>query len=98
MNWKKKWKNERRKTMLNIDAVKNHIKYFREDKYDSEFYIALLIYDILGYDEKQVDQEIVNRVDDIESLYESIYKGVLIDELRSEFKIEQEEIEEEIEI
>ena len=84
--------------MLNIDAVKNHIKYFREDKYDSEFYIALLIYDILGYDEKQVDQEIVNRVDDIESLYESIYKGVLIDELRSEFKIEQEEIEEEIEI
>lgn len=84
--------------MLNIDAVKNHIKYFREDKHDSEFYIALLIYDILGYDEKQVDQEIVNRVDDIESLYESIYKGVLIDELRSEFKIKQEEIEEEIEI
>ena len=60
MSWKKKWKNERRKTMINIDAVKNHIKYFREDKHDSEFYIALLIYDILGYDEKQVDQEIVN--------------------------------------
>ena len=84
--------------MLNIDAVKNHIKYFREDKYNSEFYIALLIYDILGYDEKQVNQDIINRVDDIEGLYETIYKGVLIDELKNEFKIEKEEIEEEIEI
>jgi len=84
--------------MLKIEAVKNHIKNLREDKYDREFYIALLMYDVLGYDENQVNKEIVDRVYDIEDLYESIYNGALRDELRSEFEIEQDEIEEEIEI
>ena len=52
--------------MLNIDAVKNHIKYFRENKYDREFYIALLMYDVLDYNESDVTQDIIDTIYDVE--------------------------------
>lgn len=83
--------------MLNIDAVKNHIKYFRENKYDREFYIALLMYDVLDYNESDVTQDIIDTIYDVEGRYEYIYKQTLRDELRGELEIETE-IEEEIEI
>lgn len=38
-------KKEKEKTM-NIEKIKDHIKYLREDKYNTEFYVALLAYDI----------------------------------------------------
>lgn len=77
--------------MLNIEEIKKHIEYFRKDKYDREFYVALLIYDVLGYNEKEVTEEIINRVYDIEDQYESIHKSELRDELRNELEMEQEE-------
>ena len=33
---------------LNRDAIEKHLKYLKEDKYDREFYVALLLYDIKG--------------------------------------------------
>lgn len=81
--------------MLSIDAVKEHINYFRENKYDREFYIALLMYDVLDYDEKDVTEELVEKIYDVEGRYDYIYKQALRDELRSELELE---IEEEMEI
>lgn len=81
--------------MLSIDAVKEHINYFRKNKYDREFYIALLMYDVLDYDEKDVTEELVEKIYDVEGKYDYIYKQALRDELRSELELE---IEEEMEI
>lgn len=80
--------------MLDIEAVKNHIKYLREDQYSKEFYVALLMYDILGLEEEDVTKEIVSDVFDIQDNYDSLYKEELREELR-DLVLEKEQEEEE---
>lgn len=90
-------KKEKEKTM-NIEKIKDHIKYLREDKYNTEFYVALLAYDIFKFDEKEITEEIINKIFEIEDRYDSIYNEELRDELRREIEENQEiELEEEIE-
>lgn len=90
-------KKEKEKTM-NIEKIKDHIKYLREDKYNTEFYVALLAYDIFEFDEKEITEEIINKIFEIEDRYDSIYNEELRDELRREIEENQEiELEEEIE-
>lgn len=89
-------KKEKEKTM-NIEKIKDHIKYLREDKYNKEFYVALLAYDIFEFDEKEITEEIINKIFEIEDRYDSIYNEELRDELRLEIE-ESQEIEPEEEI
>ena len=90
-------KKEKEKTM-NIEKIKDHIKYLREDKYNTEFYVAILAYDIFEFDEKEITEEIINKIFEIEDRYDSIYNEELRDELRREIEENQEiELEEEIE-
>lgn len=78
--------------MLDIEVVKNHIKYLREDQYSREFYVALLMYDVLGLKEDAVTEEIVSDVFAIQDNYDSLYKEELREELRDlELEKEQEE-------
>lgn len=90
-------KKEKEKTM-NIEKIKDHIKYLREDKYNTEFYVALLAYDIFEFDEKEITEEIINKIFEIEDRYDFIYNEELRDELRREIEENQEiELEDEIE-
>lgn len=90
-------KKEKEKTM-NIEKIKDHIKYLREDKYNTEFYVALLAYDIFEFEEKEITEEIINKIFEIEDRYDSIYNEELRDELRREIEENQEiELEEKIE-
>ena len=90
-------KKEKEKTM-NIEKIKDHIKYLREDQYNTEFYVALLAYDIFEFDEKEITEEIINKIFEIEDRYDSIYNEELRDELRREIEENQEiELEEKIE-
>lgn len=90
-------KKEKEKTM-NIEKIKDHIKYLREDKYNTEFYVALLAYDIFEFDEKEITEGIINKIFEIEDRYDSIYNEELRDELRREIEENQEiELEEKIE-
>lgn len=90
---------------LDIEAVKKHIKYLREDTNNREFYVALLLYDVLGYSEKDITEQNINKAYEIEDRYDSIYKEELREDLRhdleeeyeEEYEEEQEEQEEEIE-
>lgn len=82
-------KKEKEKTM-NIEKIKDHIKYLREDKYNTEFYVALLAYDIFEFDEKEITEEIINKIFEIEDRYDPIYNEELRDELRREIEENQE--------
>lgn len=31
---------------MNLEAVKNHMEYLKQDKFDREFYVALMLYDV----------------------------------------------------
>lgn len=81
---------------MNIDEIKNHINYLKNDKYSQEFYIALLLYDIFDIDVADVTEEMVNNVFDIQDDYDSIYNEDMRDRIRDEYENElEEELEEE---
>lgn len=90
--------------MLNIDAVKEHINYFYNDKNDREFYIALLLYDVLGFSSKDISYEDIEYVYQLQDEYDSIYNEDLRERIREKYQEEQEknnderEKEQEIEI
>ena len=95
---KKNIDKKEKETTMNIEKIKDHIKYLREDKYNTEFYVALLAYDIFEFDEKEITEEIINKIFEIEDRYDSIYNEELRDELRREIEENQEiELEEKIE-
>lgn len=77
--------------MLDIEAVKKHVEYLRKDNYNREFYVALLLYDIAGYYEKDITEEKINRAYEISDRYDSIYKEELRDDINCELTKEQEE-------
>ena len=71
--------------MLNIEEIKKHIDYLHKDKYYNEFYVALLIYDVLGKTSNEIDEEMIEKIYEIEDRYDSIYNESLREELFDEY-------------
>lgn len=69
---------------MNYNMVKSHIEYIRKDRYYKEFYAALLLYDVLGLTENEINEEIIEQAYDISDEYESIYNEDLRDRIRDE--------------
>ena len=69
---------------LDIDAVKEHIKYLKEDKFDREFYVALLLYDVCGIPIEKVTDDIVSKTHELIRNFDSIYNESLRDRVRDE--------------
>ena len=76
---------------MNINYVKEHIEYLRKDKFSNEFYVALILYDVLGYCEEDITEEKINKAYDIIDEYDSIYNEDLRDRIRDELEEEYEE-------
>lgn len=84
---------------LNKDAIARHLKYLQEDRYDREFYVALLLYDVLGLDVKELNDENIERTYKLQDEYDSIYNEDLRDRLQEELVRERyEELEQEEEL
>lgn len=84
---------------LNKDAIASHLKYLQEDRYDREFYVALLLYDVLGLDAKELNDENIERTYKLQDEYDSIYNEDLRDRLQEELARERyEELEQEEEL
>lgn len=84
---------------LNKDAIASHLKYLQEDRYDREFYVALLLYDVLGLDVKELNDENIERTYKLQDEYDSIYNEDLRDRLQEELVRERyEELEQEEEL
>lgn len=79
---------------MNIEEVKNHIKYLREDKFPNEFYVALILYDMKGLSENQITEKMVSRAYDIYDKYESIYNPDTRETALYQFNLEEEPEEE----
>lgn len=72
---------------MNIEAIKNHMTYLENDNYDREFYVALLLYDILGVKADEVTEEMIDTAFDIQDDYDSIYNEDLRDRFNSEIEL-----------
>lgn len=79
---------------MNIDEVKNHIKYLKEDKFSNEFYVALILYDIKGLSPEDIDDDMVKRAYEIIDDYDSIYNDDMRDRVLYDFDLEEEQEEE----
>jgi hypothetical protein len=75
---------------MNIEAIKNHMNYLKNDKYDMEFYIALLLYDILDVPIDKVTKEMIDLAYNIKDDYDSIYNEDLRDRIREEIEFEND--------
>lgn len=76
---------------MNIEEVKKHIEYLRSDKHDREFYVALLLYDVLGLYGKDITEEDINKAYEISDDYDSIYNEDMRDRLKEEIDIDTRE-------
>lgn len=83
---------------LNIEAIKEHIKYLQEDKYSREFYVALLLYDIRGLTTEELNEDVINKAFEISDEYDSIYNEDMRDRFLYDFEEEIEEEQDEIEL
>lgn len=88
---------------MNIEELKKHLDYIKNDKYSREFYVALLLYDILDVSVDELTEDMVNKTFEIQDKYDSIYNEDLRDSIRDEIdfckdysmELEEEEIEKE---
>ena len=83
---------------LNRDAIEKHLKYLKEDKYDKEFYVALLLYDIKGIkDVKDLTDEDIDIAYEIQDDYDYIYNKDMRDRFLYNFEMgkDEEELENE---
>ena len=71
------WK--RKVIILNLDEIKKHMRYFMKDKYDREFYVALVLYDVFDI------------TDNYDSIYEEFLKYDLQDLLNGNYHSEEDE-------
>lgn len=79
---------------LNRDVIEKHLKYLKEDKYDREFYVALLLYDIKGIDNvKDLTDEDIDIAYKIQDDYDSIYNEDMRDRFLYNFEMEKDEEE-----
>jgi len=76
---------------LNKKEIEKHLKYLEYDKYNDEFYVALLLYDILGIKYNELKDEDITKAYKLREKYNSIYNEVLIDELSQYDEIEYDE-------
>lgn len=84
---------------LNKNAIASHLKYLQEDRYDREFYVALLLYDVLGLDVKELNDENIQCTYKLQDEYDSIYNEDLRDRLQEELtKKRDKELEQEEEL
>ena len=79
---------------LDIDAVKNHMKYLKQDKFDREFYVALMLYDVCNIPIENVTEETIEATHEIIDSYDSIYDYDLRDRVNAEIYIYNNELEE----
>lgn len=79
---------------MNREAIERHMKYLQEDKYDREFYVALLLYDVKGLTVGDLNNDIINKAFEISDDYDSIYNEDMRDRLLYNFDNEKEEEEE----
>ena len=79
---------------MDINHVKEHVEYLRKDKFSNEFYVALILYDILGIYEKDIIFVKLNTAYEIIDEYESIYNEDMRDRIRDELENEYEEEQE----
>jgi len=82
---------------MNRKEIEKHFKYLAEDRYNSEFYVALLLYDIVGIEMEKIDDEIIDYVYELQDEYDSIYNEDLRDRLHERFLSEKEIHENELE-
>lgn len=80
---------------MNREAIEKHLRYLQEDKYDREFYIALLLYDIKGITVEDLNNDVINKVFKINNEYDSIYNEDMRDRLLYDFDNEKDNVEEE---
>lgn len=80
---------------MNKEAIERHMKYLQEDKYDREFYVALLLYDVKGLTVSDLNNDIINKAFNISNGYDSIYNEDMRDRLLYDFDNEKEEEQEE---
>ena len=79
---------------LNRDAIEKHLKYLKEDKYDKEFYVALLLYDIKGIkDVKDLTDEDIDIAYEIQDDYDYIYNKDMRDRFLYNFEMRKDEEE-----
>ena len=77
---------------LNKEAIERHLKYLKEDRYDREFYVALLLYDIKGvYGIQDLTDKDIDRAYEIQDRYDSIYNGDMRDSFLYEYELESEQ-------
>ncbi len=81
---------------MNKEAIERHMKYLQEDKYDREFYVALLLYDVKGLTVSDLNNDIINKAFKISNDYDSIYNEDMRDRLLHDFDNEKEEAQEEV--
>ncbi len=79
---------------MNREAIERHMKYLQEDKYDREFYVALLLYDVCGLTAKDLNDDIIDKAFDISDDYDSIYNEDMRDRLLYDMDYEKEEEQE----
>lgn len=68
--------------MIDIDEVKKNMIFIEEAVYSNEFYVALLLYDVLGLSHKNINEYIIKKANVIQDGYESIYNEDLREELQ----------------
>ena len=79
---------------LNKDAIEKHLQYLKEDKYNTEFYVALLLYDVKGIDSiKDLTDEDIDVAYKIQDEYDSIYNEDMRDRFLNNFEMEKDEEE-----
>lgn len=69
---------------MNLEAVKNHMEYLKQDKFDREFYIALMLYDVYGMSAENVTEEIMESTHEIIDSYDTIYDNDLRERVKEE--------------
>ena len=70
------------------------MKYLKQDKFDREFYVALMLYDVCNIPIENVTEETIEATHEIIDSYDSIYDYDLRDRVNAEIYIYNNELEE----
>ena len=69
---------------MRTEKVKEYMEYLRGEtqQYPLEFYVALLLYDVLDIPTEDVNEDLVDRAYDIQDEYETIYNYDLREDIK----------------
>lgn len=79
---------------MNIEEVKKQMKYMKETRASSEFYTALILYDIKGLSPDEITEDMVMKAYEISDDYDSIYNEDMRYRALYEFDLEETQEEE----